>query len=65
MMMVLEWGRFSSGKIYLALRQSRAVTGRAAAADGKEVPTREVVLRFVVVSRHPCPYLRREGAEIW
>ena len=47
MMMVLECGRFSSGKIYLALRQSRAVTGRAAAADGKEVPTRKVVLRPV------------------
>ena len=57
MVMVLECGIFSSAKIYLPVRHSRAVTGRAAGADGKEVPTRQVFLRFVVVSRHPSPYL--------
>ena len=56
MVMVLECGIFSSAKIYLAMRHSRAVTARAAGADGKEVPTREVFLRFVVVSTHPSPY---------
>ena len=45
MVMVLECGIFSSAKIYLPVRHSRAVTARAAGADGKEVPTREVVLR--------------------
>ena len=49
MKLVLDCCIFSSGKIYLAMRHSRAVTARAAGADGKEVPTREVVLRFVVV----------------
>ena len=42
MVMVLDCGRFSSAKIYLEVRHSRAVTARAAGADGKEVPTREV-----------------------
>ena len=45
MKLVLDCGIFSSGKIYLRGRHSRAVTARAAGADGKEVPTREVVLR--------------------
>ena len=56
MMMVLECGSFSSAKIYLEVRHSRAVTGRAAGADGKEVPTREVFLRPVHGTKGPALY---------
>ena len=55
MMMLLECGSFSSGKIYLEVRHSRAVTARAAGADGKEVPTREVVLRKTGYQDTPIP----------
>ena len=56
MMMVLECGSFSSAKLYLEVRHSRAVTGRAAGADGKEVPTREVFLRPVHGTKAPALY---------
>ena len=55
MVMVLDCGIFSSGKIYLKVRHSRAVTARAAGADGKEVPTREVFLRKTGYQDTPIP----------
>ena len=53
MVMVLECGIFSSGKIYLTMRHSRAVTARAAGADGKEKCRRCVVLHKTGSLDHP------------
>ena len=56
MRLVLVSVSFSSAKLYSGMRHRRAVTGRAAGAVGKEVPTRKVVLRFVVAWEVTAPY---------
>ena len=55
MVMVLDCGSFSWKKIHSRIPHSRAVTAHAAGADGKEVPTREMVLRV-------CGYVTWEVA---
>ena len=69
MKLVLDCCIFSSGKIYLAMRHSRAVTARAAGADGKEVPTREVFLQFCgYVGGHSlviCVYIVSSFGTCW